>query len=164
MTFNRAEYEREYRRRHPEKFKEYRKKYSKRRKENDKRYYEKHKVQILARGKKWRQSNSIHRREQWKLYAQKLKLMVLSHYGGNPPKCACCGEAETIFLTIDHINDDGAKHRKRIKSKAGYGFYRWLIKNNFPKGYQVLCFNCNYAKSQGGCPHKQEVVKCFALV
>ena len=31
--------------------------------------------------------------------------------------------------------------------------FLWLIKNDFPPGYQVLCFNCNYAKTAfGKCP------------
>jgi hypothetical protein len=33
--------------------------------------------------------------------------------------------------------------------------YRWLAKKNFPEGFQVLCANCNVAKSQNGvCPHQ----------
>lgn len=85
-------------------------------------------------------------------YKQKIRLQVLTHYGGNPPKCACCGETIVIFLVIDHINNDGAKQRKSVAS--GSQMYYWLRKNNFPEGYQVLCRNCNWAKSQGGCPHK----------
>lgn len=90
---------------------------------------------------------------QKKLY-QKLKMEVLIYYGGNPPKCACCGESHVEFLSIDHIKDEGNVHRRKIG--RGRLFYHWLIKNNFPKGYQVLCRNCNWAKSHGGCPHKEE--------
>lgn len=84
----------------------------------------------------------------------RLKLKVLDRYGG---KCACCGEAEPEFLAIDHINNDGAEHRREIGIKGGGTmFYQWLVKNNFPNGFQVLCFNCNFAKSQsGGCPHER---------
>jgi len=34
-------------------------------------------------------------------------------------------------------------------------FYRWLVENDFPEGFQILCHNCNFAKSHnpGGCPH-----------
>lgn len=74
---------------------------------------------------------------------QKYCIEVLTHYGGNPPKCACCGENHILFLTIDHINGDGAEHKRRIKQNS---VYRWLIKNNFPEGYQVLCYNCNCGK------------------
>lgn len=70
----------------------------------------------------------------------KIKLQVISHYGG---RCAVCGEATLAFLTIDHIEGEGRKHINKI---VGGGFYRWLIKNNFPPGYQVLCFNHNWIK------------------
>ena len=33
---------------------------------------------------------------------------VLDHYGR---ACSCCGETEPAFLTIDHVNNDGAEHR-----------------------------------------------------
>ena len=74
------------------------------------------------------------------------KLLVLRHYGGNPPKCAKCNEKNIKFLCLDHINNDGNIQRKKL-SKLGTVFYRWLIKNNFPKGLQVLCYNCNRIKS-----------------
>lgn len=49
----------------------------------------------------------------------------------------------------------GARHLKSIKN-IGFGIYDWLIKNNFPSGFQVLCCNCNYGKNSnhGICPHK----------
>jgi hypothetical protein len=32
---------------------------------------------------------------------------------------------------------------------------RWLRKNGFPKGFRVLCHNCNFAHGHYGyCPHK----------
>src|ERR1019366_4483037 len=35
----------------------------------------------------------------------------IAAYGG---KCACCGETERIFLTIDHIGGGGAEHRRQF--------------------------------------------------
>jgi hypothetical protein len=34
------------------------------------------------------------------------------------------------------------------RKNIGFGreFYRYLIKNDFPPGYQVLCYNCNSYK------------------
>ncbi len=81
---------------------------------------------------------------------------VLEHYSGGEPHCACCGETEFVFLALDHINDDGYLER----SQAGYsraGFWSGLIRRGFPSGYQVLCHNCNWAKSHGGCPHQAGV-------
>lgn len=98
-------------------------------------------------------NNANARRKQInKAERDKLKIDVLDAYGG---KCACCGEAEPIFLTIDHIKGGGTKHRNSI-TKNSIGLYRWLRQNNYPKGFQVLCFNCNRGKhfNNGICPHK----------
>ena len=64
-----------------------------------------------------------------------------------------------IFLTLDHINNDGAEHRREIHGRqtaAGYQTYRWLMRNGFPPGFQVLCANCNHGKRMNGgtCPHQ----------
>ena len=87
----------------------------------------------------------------------RVKEAVFAAYGGY--KCACCGETEKLFLTIDHINNDGAAHRRKIVGKrtgAGYPTYNWLVNNHFPEGYQVLCMNCNHGKrmNDGICPHQ----------
>jgi hypothetical protein len=93
------------------------------------------------------------KRNQW------LKDMVYDHYGR---KCACCGESEPMFLSIDHIGNDGYELRKSGKQGKGAGvhLYGWLIRNDFPAGYQVLCMNCNHGKSRNGgiCPHQSR--KC----
>ena len=74
------------------------------------------------------------------------KIEVLSHYSTNPPICAMCDEDDIRVLSIDHIKDDGAEHRRKLKKSPGANFYRWLRKNNYPPGYQVLCMNCQYRK------------------
>lgn len=85
-------------------------------------------------------------RERWRLK----RLKVLTHYG---MKCQCCGEAQLEFLAVDHINNDGCLHRKTTK----LNIYDWIIKNNFPRGFQILCHNCNMAKGfYGYCPHAKK--------
>jgi hypothetical protein len=80
-----------------------------------------------------------------------LKLECFNHYGS---VCQCCGEPEIAFLTLDHINGDGSKHRKLIGT-GGTRLFWWIKKNGFPKGFQTLCRNCNWAKYRlGKCPHK----------
>lgn len=84
----------------------------------------------------------------------RLKLKVLKYYSNDTLKCNCCGESILEFLSLDHINGNGSKHFREIK-KAGSSFYKWLKRNNFPSGYQVLCMNCNFAKGHFNvCPHQ----------
>jgi len=80
-----------------------------------------------------------------------LKKTVFDHYGN---KCACCGESIKDFLSVDHVYNDGAEHRKEVGS--GSKLYKWLIDNDFPDGFQLLCRNCNWGKhvNNGICPHK----------
>lgn len=83
-----------------------------------------------------------------------LRKTVYDYYGN---KCACCGETEPLFLTIDHINENGAEFRKKMKGSCTYRCHRWIINNNFPDTVQILCRNCNTGKHMNGgiCPHKK---------
>lgn len=91
---------------------------------------------------------------------QRIREAVFARYGN---ECACCGVSERAFLTLDHVNGDGAAERKVAAAElhrdprafAGVGFYKWLRRQGFPDGYAVLCWNCNYAKHRlGVCPHQ----------
>ncbi len=78
------------------------------------------------------------------------RVKVLKHYGGDPPKCACCSENKLEFLSLDHIHGGGNKQRQSIKIR----WWEWLLKNNLPTGFRVLCHNCNQAIGvYGYCPH-----------
>lgn len=100
----------------------------------------------------WYQKNKIKYNERnKKIFAEK-RFQSLSFYSNNDIKCNCCNEKEYKFLCIDHINGGGNEHRRQLKAS---NIYTWLVKNNFPEGYQVLCHNCNMAKSLYKiCPHK----------
>ncbi len=105
----------------------------------------------LKKGKKYQ-------RERSRKDKQKLKRVVMSLYGN---KCACCWEKELVFLTMDHINNDGKAERKKFKgsSYAMYAHMRDLFykdKEQAQSRYQILCWNCNMGKqhSDGTCPHK----------
>lgn len=69
---------------------------------------------------------------------------VFAHYGTH---CACCGETED--LTIDHVNGGGAAHREEVGNRGGLPFFKWLIRNGFPAGFQTLCSPCNLNKGEG---------------
>jgi hypothetical protein len=77
-----------------------------------------------------------------------LKEKIFGHYGR---ACSCCGATED--LTLDHVNGDGAQHRLELygnpQGSGGTRFYRWLIKQGLPPGYQTLCRRCNISKAKG---------------
>jgi len=77
-------------------------------------------------------------------WSKRKRVQVLEHYGGKPPKCAICGFSDLDCLDLDHKDNDGSIERKKFKTSEK--FFLWLIKNNFPEGYQVLCKNCNWKK------------------
>ena len=80
---------------------------------------------------------------------QRVRDRVFEHYGKT---CCCCGESERAFLSMDHINNDGAQHRRDIGESKIYG---WLARNKFPSGFQTLCMNCQFGKKNCGiCPHQ----------
>jgi len=87
-----------------------------------------------------------------KAYRDRTKIAAFEAYGG---KCTCCGEINSKFLTIDHINSNGAEHKRQTNGRAKH-MYLWLKNNNYPDGFQVLCYNCNCGRAINGgvCPHK----------
>lgn len=91
-------------------------------------------------------------REKCRSQLKRLRDTVIHHYGA---KCKCCGETTYEFLTIDHVNGGGSKHREAVggTSKA---LLRSIIRNRFPETFQILCFNCNCGKqvNKGVCPHQ----------
>lgn len=97
---------------------------------------------------KWKRENT-----------QRLKAVAYRRYGS---VCYCCGESEPFFLTLDHINNDGADHRRKLGGQQGgknatgsRQLYEWLRRNNYPSGFRVSCQNCNSGRYRNGgiCPH-----------
>ena len=99
------------------------------------------------------------------------RLNILLHYSkyisnSNIPCCNCCGENSHVdFLTIDHIAGKNQMDSEPKLIKLGYssklkgkGLINWIIENNYPKGFQILCHNCNVAKGLIGndntCTHE----------
>jgi len=147
-------------------------------KEYNKKYYEGYREEIKEkagkRAKVWRKNHLEYINKQQRenrvkeqnetgktknsMYSKRvrdrLKKLIFEAYGN---KCQCCGEAELEFLTIDHINNDGAAHRRTLK-RGGGDLYRWLRDNDFPSEFQILCCNCNWSKRLGGgvCIHKRK--------
>ncbi len=100
--------------------------------------------------------NSPKYRQQVKRYRSKVRMEVLTYYSKGKPNCACCGIKHVEFLTIDHKDGGGSQHRKQI-GNSSFKFYLWLRKNKYPKNFQVLCHNCNFAKHvYKVCPHNHK--------
>lgn len=115
------------------------------------RYREKNPGLAAKRTAEYRKNNPERVKEAQRLSDKKLKDAAYAAYGGY--ECRCCGEKIVQFLSIDHINNDGNEHRKVVDRRK---IYKWLAKNNYPEGFQILCMNCNFGKARnnGVCPHK----------
>lgn len=109
--------------------------------------------QVLCHNCNWKKY-ALHfstKRDSQKIWYETLRNDILVAYGG---KCKCCGETQPEVLAVDHINGGGNKHRRIVG--LGKNFYSWLRKKGFPQDdFQLLCHNCNMAKSfYGICPHQ----------
>lgn len=83
--------------------------------------------------------------------AKSRRRQVIRHYGG---MCDCCSEDRFEFLALDHINGGGEQHRLEVGS--GAHMISWIIANNYPPIFRVLCHNCNQAIGYyGRCPHEE---------
>jgi len=128
-------------------------------KEYNEAYYLKHRDRIIEYSRTYRKTHadeiSWRRGKAHYTYINRLsgmeksrlaKVGILSHYS-NPqivPICNNCGEQDIDVLCLDHINGGGSKHSRERRSTL----YNWILKNNYPKGFQVLCANCNTRKAR----------------
>lgn len=114
-------------------------------------YYQLHKEKRKEYSRQYTQNHREECRLQHKKVNAALKLVILTHYSlSAPPSCSRCGLTDIDILTIDHINGGGNEHRRQIALLGSSNLYRWLQNNNFPLGFQVLCFNCNVKKRMVG--------------
>lgn len=81
------------------------------------------------------------------------KVRAMRVYGNG--SCSCCGECHLSFLSLDHVNGGGNRHRKQLGGSAN--IYKRLRQLGYPKDppLAVLCFNCNLGRQLNGgiCPH-----------
>ena len=88
---------------------------------------------------------------------ERIKRAALEAYGG--ARCTCCGEDHVEFLTLDHVEDDGADQRRALTGKnlgGSANFYTWLRKEGYPPlTLEVTCMSCNAGRHRNGgiCPH-----------
>lgn len=96
-------------------------------------------------------------------------MLTYEHYSGGNPKCACCGELNYKFLSIDHVNQDGRESRMAIGGRNDFGGHllaRALRLAGWPSGFQILCMNCNMGRARNGgiCPHVAPVKTMMEMV
>ena len=109
-----------------------------------------HSEQRRESQRKYRMRNLEKLREQGRVCAQdtrrRLRLEVLQAYGN---ACVWCREGRPECLELDHINNDGNKHRETLSSPAQ--LHSWLKNNNYPEDVvQILCGSCHNMKSYYG--------------
>ncbi len=74
------------------------------------------------------------------------KERVLAHYSGGSMSCCLCppekAKVHVAMLALDHVVGGGTVHRDEVGT--GNKFYNWIIREEYPEGYRVLCHNCNF--------------------
>ena len=113
--------------------------------------------------KRWRKENADRFKLVQKRSMDAIRFECLQHYSGlEVPECRCCKETMFEFLQLDHIDGDGAAHKKFMiqingKNIDGNALYYHLKNAGFPNEprLQVLCVKCNSGKRIGKyCPHE----------
>jgi hypothetical protein len=70
--------------------------------------------------------------------------------------CVCCHEHDLNLLTVDHVNKDGAAHRKELGGNHSRRIYQEILASEGPiSRYQLLCWSCNSGRqvADGGICH-----------
>ena len=110
--------------------------------------------------KKYQKKNDDQRLKILQAYSKRLS-------NSDVPCCNCCGLNDHLdFLALDHVL--GKKQMDSMPELVAIGYSStlennklkdWIIRNNFPDGFQILCHNCNFAKgyprNNGKCPHEK---------
>lgn len=76
---------------------------------------------------------------------------ALTKVSGGVLRCACCGCEDERVLSIEHLLNNGAQHRRDV----GRNMYHWINKQAaLPDGLAVWCMNCQAIKKiLGDCVH-----------
>lgn len=93
-----------------------------------------------------------------KIYIRSLRLRAYQIISGaDTPTCTmskiwkCCGDSRNgLWLSIDHVVGDGARHKREIKATSSVSLYRWVIKHprQARERLQILCMNAQVMKKR----------------
>jgi hypothetical protein len=89
-----------------------------------------------------------YQREWRRINDPEIKTEVLTHYGKDGCLLCCwpdCEISDLDMLSLDHINNNGKEERDR-GLRGGCEGYKRLMRENFPPGFQTLCFNHQFKK------------------
>jgi hypothetical protein len=98
-----------------------------------------------------------------------IRVEAMTAFCSGPPRCQCecgCSVAKVGMLTFDHVNNDGAAHRRELgngkhQNKGSYGFLRKLKLAGWKseRSIRVMCWNCNSGRANNGgvCPNIEEL-------
>ncbi len=119
--------------------------------EGKKKYYQENRKFISRKKRDYRIKNitSIKERinswteKNWEVLAerrrQKKKILLEDLFRILGDKCSICGESDKEKLTVDHLNFDGRKDRRK-----GYTWKREIVNGERDsKNYRILCHSCN---------------------
>lgn len=94
-------------------------------------------------------------RESAKQRNRRYRSEAIEAYGS---ACVCCGETIPEFLHLDHVNNDGAEHRRELgngSERGSMALLTWARNNDWPDTLQLKCHNCGMAEGfYGYCPHE----------
>jgi len=127
-------------------YKKYYNEYNKEHKEYRKNYYQLNKEKLKEYGRNNHQKNKDYQNEQNKKYILNLRTKIIEKYGSkcfNPYNINHGDFLNDIrCFQIDHVNGNGRKERKEIKSTV---FLKKVLADK-EGNYQLLCANCNFLK------------------
>lgn len=119
------------------------------RRELTRQYWKKNREELLRKRAEWKEANReeilLKDKEKQRKIRQERKIKVLTYYSNGTCRCCRCNFDDIRALSIDHIKGGGHQHRKQIGSSR---LYQWLIKKNYPEGFQCLCMNCQFIKKE----------------
>jgi hypothetical protein len=99
----------------------------------------------------WNKNNPEKKAKYARNANKKVKIFVLTAYSPQKRlKCSwkLCKVSDVDMLTLDHVNNDGYKHRdSRGRRIAGSRLYYQLRGLGYPLGYQTLCANHQLKKA-----------------
>ena len=125
-------------------------------KQSSKEYHRQYREANREKRRRWNREWIERNRERYNaskyVYRDGLKADAMKRYSVNGKiECAICGFDDIDCLCLDHIDDNGAEHRKELGissrgGRAGVSTYAALKRAGWPDGLQVLCANCNQKK------------------